>query len=215
MIEPFPFQTRFHQVLLLGVKAENPVELLEGIRAVPAASIYYHTHRFLQQHHFLSPEPPNDFAYWLTNILNLDSLGEAFAAVDTVSYNNVEELRQEYIRILEEFLAGGNIFADAPEGHEFPFMSVRIFSLPTPYVAHDIKEFVEILGRISVNSLYLHAFESRMRLKNGENDFSAWFKRIGEDKIAAGLSNLDPYTMTLETLRKKIILTVEKYAGHS
>jgi len=93
MNTPFHFHTQFHLVTLLGLKAKNSIELLDGIKKVPPSSIYYHTHRFLQQHHYLSPEPPNDFAYWLTNILNLKRLGEAFASVDTVSFANMEELR--------------------------------------------------------------------------------------------------------------------------
>jgi hypothetical protein len=49
----FHFYTRFNLPVLLGLKARTVPELLAGIRAVPGASIYYHTHRFLQQHHYL------------------------------------------------------------------------------------------------------------------------------------------------------------------
>ena len=84
MPEPFYFCSELHLVKLLGLKAKNPVELLNHITQVPKASIYYHTHRFLQQHHYLSPEPPNDFAYWTTNILALEALGERLASVDII-----------------------------------------------------------------------------------------------------------------------------------
>ena len=70
--DEFRFNTKLDQTILLGKKARNLAELLGGLRTAPDASIYFHTHKFLQQHHYLSPEPPNDFGYWVTNILNED-----------------------------------------------------------------------------------------------------------------------------------------------
>ncbi len=61
---PFQFYTRLQLSELTGLKASTLPELLTHIRAVPTSCIYYHTHRYLQQHQYLSPEPPNDFAYW-------------------------------------------------------------------------------------------------------------------------------------------------------
>ena len=214
MNSPFYFYTRLHLVKLLGLKAKNPVELLEGIKKVPTSSIYYHTHRFLQQHHYLSPEPPNDFAYWLTNILNLKELGESFVSVDTVSFKDLENLRKEFIKILTDYISRGVDIVKCPEGQEFHFMSCITVILPTPYMAHNLKEFIELLQKISINSLYFHIFEARMRLQRDENDFTAWFKGIGETKLAKELSRLDPYTITLEGLRRKIINLARKYAKY-
>ena len=209
---PFYFKTQFHLVKLLGIEARNPVELLEEIRKVPISSIYYHTHRFLQQHHYLSPEPPNDFAYWLANILNLRELGELFASLDTVSFKNMEELRTQFIGILEKYLSKDRRTVECADCHEFHFMSCVTFVLPTPYVAHNLREFAKILGKISINSLYFHIFEARMRLERNENDFSAWFKSIGKDKLANEVSKLDPYTVTLEGLRRKFMELIAKNA---
>lgn len=214
MSEPFHFYTQSHLVKLLGVKARNPVELLDGIKKVPLSSIYYHTHRFLQQHHYLSPEPPNDFAYWLKNILNLNELGEEFASVDTVSFKNMEDLRKEYIETLEEYISKTKKIVDCTEGYDFHFMSCIAFTFSTKYFAHNLKEFIEITEKISINSLYFHIFEAKMRLERDENDFSLWLKGLGKNKLAEEISKLDPYTITLEGLREKIIKLVKKYAKH-
>jgi len=56
--EPFRFYTRLHLSELTGLRAATLQQLLELIRKVPGSSIYHHTHRFLQQHQYLSPEPP-------------------------------------------------------------------------------------------------------------------------------------------------------------
>ncbi|PIX15902.1 hypothetical protein COZ71_09195 [Candidatus Desantisbacteria bacterium CG_4_8_14_3_um_filter_40_12] len=213
-MNPFYFWTRVHLIKLLGLRTKNPIELLEGIKNVPLSSIYYHTHRFLQQHHYLSPEPPNDFAYWLTDILNLEKLGEAIASVNVIDFKKLKDLRSAFIKILTDYLAQEKRMIDCPEGEEFHFMSCMTAILPTPYVASNLTEFVEILGKISINSLYFHIFEAPMRLEKGENDFSAWLGGIGEKELAQKISNLDPYTITLEGLRQKIIRMVKQYGKY-
>lgn len=209
MSEGFHFYTQYHLVEMLGLHTRNPGELLEGIKAVPASSIYYHTHRFLQQHHYLSPEPPNDFAFWLMDILHLNSLGEEFLSIDTVHYCNLEDLREKFQDILEEYLSNGGSNTDCLPGFEFHFLACKTFVLPMPYVAHNLTEFAEILKKVSIRALYFHMFEARMRLGVPDNDFSQWLKSLGEKSLANKISRLDPYNMTLESLRKKIIRMVE------
>jgi hypothetical protein len=210
--DPFRFHTRLNLVELLGRRAGTVRELLTGIREVPGGSIYHHTHRFLQQHHFLSPEPPNDFAYWISGSLGLNDIGERLASVDTVRYRRINDLRTRYVEILEEALAvRRNSWPVCQESDEFHFMSCRTFIIPLPAVARDAGEFLDILGRISVNSLYYHVFESRLRLERGENDFAVWFEARGDHELAGALARLDPYTITLEGLRQEIIGLVRRH----
>jgi hypothetical protein len=100
---------------------------------------------------------------------------------------------------------------DCQEGEEFHFMSCRTFILPTPYEARDLKEFREILHKIGINSIYYHVFEAKLHLDKGENDFSDWFEEIGEQQLAQDFNRLDPYTVTMEGLRKKIVHHVSRY----
>jgi hypothetical protein len=212
MAERFRFYTRLNLVELLGRQAKNVAELLQGVRQVPGSSIYYHTHRFLQQHHYLSPEPPNDFAFWVTNSLGLDRLGERLASVDTVKFRSIRSLREKLIETLESYVREQNSRnTDCQEGEEFHFMSCRTFILPTSYEAQNLKEFRDILERVSINSIYFHIFEARLRLEKGENDFSNWLEEIGQKKLAREISRLDPYTITLEGLRKNLIRRVSQY----
>lgn len=211
---PLRFLTHFHLVKLLGLKAKNLVELLEGLQTVPASSVFYHTHRFLKQHQFLYPEPPNDFAYWLINVLNMEGLGESFASIDTVSYKNVETLRTAYLEIITEYLKKDSFIPNAPKGEEFQFITCKTFCIQTPYLAHNLVEFREALEKVSIHSLYFHIFESRIRLGKEENDFSAWLKDIGQLELAKEVARIDPYSMTLEKLRQKIIGMVVKYEKH-
>jgi hypothetical protein len=210
----FHFNTKLDQTMLLGIRARNAGELLKGLARVPDSSVYYHTHRFLEQHHFLSPEPPNDFAYWVSNVLNDDVLGEQLASVDLVQFESIRSLREEFIAIVQshcEATPGGNT---SPPGEDFHFMASRLFVLPTGYTAHDMAEFRDILSRISISSLYYHMFDARLRLGNGENDFSRWFRDQGLAGLAADVARLDPYRHTLEGLRKRILILSARYDAH-
>lgn len=186
------------------------MELLEGIKVVPDSSIFYHTHKFLEQHHYLLPEPANDFAYWISNVLEENTLGEEIGSIDIIEFASIKELRNRFIEILEEHINKGRPARNCPEGSEFHFMACKTFILPTPYIAHNLKEFKEILKKVTKSSLYFHIFEARIRLGKVDNDFSRWLRDLGKDKIAAEISRLDPYTYTLEGLREKIISIICK-----
>jgi len=101
---PFEFKSRLALTELLGRKAATLPELIDGIRTVPPSSIYHHTHRFLQHHHFLSPEPPNDFAYWTTNELNDEVAGETLASIEIMQFTRLADLRRRFLELLDNYL---------------------------------------------------------------------------------------------------------------
>ncbi|MEW6557350.1 MAG: DUF5752 family protein [Elusimicrobiota bacterium] len=210
MPNPFHFYTRLNLTELLGKKATNLAELLERLKTVPGSSIYYHTHRFLQQHHFLSPEPPNDFAYWVSNVLQEDELGEQLAAVDIIQFKKIAELRERFVAIIEKHINKKNTLHEISVGDEFHFMKSVTFIIPTQYTANNLTEFLQAVKKISIHSIYYHMFEARLRLGKGTNDFSNWLEtELNETELAKLISELDPYTQTLESLRQKIICMIE------
>lgn len=211
--EPFRFYTRLNLSELTGLRASNLLELLAHLKEVPESSIYHHTHRFLQQHQYLSPEPPNDFAYWVSNVLGEKNLGERLASIDTIAFNNINDLRKEFISVTEDYLKENQTaksrFANKDEA--FYFIKSISFIFPTNCIAYDLSEFLEMLKKITIDSIYFHIFESRLRLARGTNDFSNWIKEsIGDNKLANDISKLDPYSYTLEELKDKIIKLTER-----
>ena len=207
----FLFTTKLDLTYLLGRKAKNAEELRTLIAEVPAMSVYYHTHHFLYQHNYLSPEPPNDFAFWATNVLNDDALGEQLASIDIIQFVSIDEIRARFLEILDGHNSSAERAVEAPRGEEFHFMSCQTFAFPTSYSASSLREFREQLERVSVNSLYFHMFDARLRLKAGMNDFSLWFQDNGYPSLAEAVRKLDPYTYTLEGLRRAIIKLVESH----
>ena len=208
----FRFYTRLHLRILTGLRASNITELLTLIKKVPGSSVYYHTHHFLQQHEYLSPEPPNDFAHWITNALHEEVLGEKIASIDTIQYPSIRSLRNEIIRIIKDYIKENPKvkLRFASPSKVFHFLKSVSFILPTPYVAKDLKDFVEMLKKISSDSIYFHMFEARLRLKKESNDFSYWLDTsLAESELAQKIKSLDPYTYTMENLRNKIIRIAE------
>lgn len=211
--EPFRFYTRLNLSELTGLWAANLDGLLENLKKVSDSCIYHHTHRFLQQHQYLSPEPPNDFAYWITNVLGEKELGERLASIDTVQFNNIRALRQEFVSIIEGYLkerpSARSRFANRDEA--FYFIKSLSFVFPTDYTADDLIEFLYMLRKITIDSIYFHIFESRLRLGKDTNDFSYWIREsLGDSKLADDIARLDPYSHTLEELRDRMIIFIER-----
>lgn len=209
---PFRFATSLYLIEALGRKAKDIKELISHLKEVPSSSIYYHTHHFLQQHQYLSPEPPNDFAYWVRNVLGDKILGEILFSLDILRFSHIEDLRISIIQTIENYV---NAYPDAlgrfaTSGYAFHFMTTVHFILPLPYEARTLEEFYNILQNITINSIYHHMFDARLRLGSIDNDFSRWLRDgFHEEGVAEKISSLDPYTYTLEELRTKILSLIK------
>ncbi len=84
--------------------------------------------------------------------------------------------------------------------------------MPTSYVAHNLGDFVEIMRKVTIDSIYFHIYEARLRLQKGTNDFSIWMEdSLGEKELADRIASIDPYVYTLENLRSRIIEQVDNY----
>ena len=208
---PFEFRSMHPLVFLIGRKAKNLEELRAGVAEVPDSALYFHTHHELHQHEALSPEPPNDFAFWVKNVYQLPALAERMAGLDFCAYANIGDIRRHLLGLLDEVMAEES-FADrnVPRGMEFHFMKARTFVLPTGIQARDLREFAAGLVRVPASSVYFHMFNARLQMENKRNEFSRWLKEsLGETRLAEDIGRLDPYTQSLQTLRGRLIGLVE------
>lgn len=209
--EPFQFFTRLSLRESTGLRAVSVSQLVKLLKTVPGSVIFHHTHHFLQQHQYLTPEPPNDFAYWVTEVIGEKVLGEQLASVDTVQFSSIRALRERLIETIEEYLQTHPLLrlrVVQPE-EAFHFIKVVSVVLPTPYRATTLAEFAEGLQAVTLDSLYFHIFEARLRLERGRNDFSNWLETLGERELAEAIASLDPYTHTMEDLRQTILHLVK------
>ena len=204
--DPFRFYTRLTLTRLTGRRAADLAEMLEHLRSAPGSMIFHHTHHFLVQHQHLSPEPPNDFAFWVRNVLQEERLGERLAAIDTIQFASLHELRDRTIAVIEEYLASSGDLRTAPPGEEFHFMDAISFTVPTRHQARTLAEFAAELREVGYATIAYHLFEARLRVGADDNDFSRWLEEeLGERELAAAIRRLDPYTHTMEGLRQRLL----------
>lgn len=209
----FKFYSRLHLIELTGIKAGTLPELLEGLRAVTGASIYHHTFHFIQRHQYLAPEPSNDFAYWVSEVLGDKRLGEELAGIDIMAHHSIRAIREIFIETIEAALKTRPRLRtlQVPEGGEFIFLKSVSFVFPSRYRAENLNEFAECIKQISISSIFFHMFESHIRLERPTNDFSDWLAHtLNESQLALEVAKLNPYTMTGEGLRNRLLALVAK-----
>ena len=186
-------------------------EFLEALRECPDGSIFQHTFRTLQEHHFIREGFSNDFAQWALSACNEPGLAEALATVDVREFTAVGDLRARFIEIVEEFLTRNPAAVNRPARETFYFCASDIVVIPTNQVAHTLQEFAEGLRRVSVHSIQHHFIEARLRLKLMSNDFSQWlYEDLGLTEAARQLNRIDIYTVTLDDVKNQIIRIVER-----
>jgi uncharacterized protein DUF5752 len=185
--------------------------LLDALRQCPDDSIFQHTFRTLQEHHFLREGFSNDFAHWALSACNEPSLAERLASVDVREFTSVPELRDRFIQILEKYLQRNPEAGRRNADETFYFCASDTVVVPTSFVAHTMHEFAEGLRRVSVHSIHHHFIEARLRLKLMSNDFSQWLHEdVGLTEPARALNRIDIYTATLEDVRGQIVRVVER-----
>src|SRR5271166_4785276 len=117
-VKPFYFNTSAHLLRITKSKANTLAELLDSLRECPEDSIFQHTFRTLEEHHFLRAGFSNDFAHWALAACNEPSLAEALAGIDVREFTSVAELRARLIQTLERHLQesreSGARIADEP-----------------------------------------------------------------------------------------------------
>lgn len=85
---PFFFNTSAHLLRITEYKANTLSELLDALRECPEDSIFQHTFRTLEEHHFLREAFSNDFAQWVLTACNMPRLAERFAGVDVREFTS-------------------------------------------------------------------------------------------------------------------------------
>lgn len=210
-VKPFYFNTSAHLLRITTQKANTLGELLEALRICPDDSVFQHTFRTLQEHHFIREGFSNDFAHWALAACNQPGLAEQLASVDVREFTSLGELRERFVQIVERHLqlnpSDGTRIAD----ETFYFCASDIVVMPTNFVAETMQDFAKGLREVSVHSIHHHFIEARLRIKLMSNDFSQWLlEDVGLTDTARALNRIDIYTATLADVRKQMVRVVER-----
>jgi hypothetical protein len=209
--KPFYFNTSEHLLRIEKERAANPGQLLDALRSCPEDSIFQHTFRTLQEHHFIRQGFSNDFAHWSVSSCDEPVLAEQLAGVDVREYTTIDQIRKSMVGIVEEFLRQ-NPSAASHAAHElFYFCASDFVVLPTQFVADSLTAFLDGLKQVSIHSIHHHFIEARLRLRLMSNDFSQWLQEeAGLPTVATAIERIDIYTNTMEGVREQIAGKVEQ-----
>ncbi len=203
---PFTFIGCTEVKELLGLRADNEVQLMEMLEDIPSDSIYYHMHSYFLRHVYLAGPYPNDFANWAAVQLRDRVLGEKLAAVTISPKKSIEDIRLELIEIIDSHLCKLKIVPTASYGSPFYFMKSEIVEIPLRREAGNLSEFTETLKDIHASAIYYHIFEAGIRVRRGRNDFSIWLDDIhGLHDLGDRIEKIDFYMHSLEGLRARIL----------
>ncbi|HYL12665.1 MAG TPA: DUF5752 family protein [Terriglobales bacterium] len=207
---PFYFNSAEHLLRIEREKAGTLGELLEAIKTCSEASIFQHTFRTLQEHHFIQEGYSNDFAHWAFFACNENGLAERLSGVDIREFISVQALRNRLVEILQEYLRNNPKVKDRLALEPFYFCASSTVVVPTAFVARSLAEFADALEKISVHCIHYHFIEARLRLKLNSNDFSMWLEeQMGLKRTAELINRIDIYTSTLQGVRNRILRIVE------
>jgi hypothetical protein len=196
----------------LGDRADDEKRLLELLERVPPDSVYYHTHSYFLRRRYIPTPYTNDFADWAALEVRDQVLAEKLAVVDPYEFEGLEPLRDELISIIDEHLSGVTIVPRVVFGEPFYFKQSRIVPIDTGLVVSSLKEFRDALAEVDVSAIYFHLFEARMRLNHKEGDFSVWCRdALQWPALAAGLATVNPYLGSLERVRSRLLIVLDKF----
>jgi len=212
----FYFNSSAHLLRITAFKADTLNEFLADLKACPEDSIFQHTFRTLQEHHFIREGFSNDFAQWILTDCNQPALAEQLASVDVRDFTSIRDLREQFVELVGEHLESYPADADQPARKTFYFCASDIVVIPTKFVARTLAEFAHGLKSVSIHSIHHHFIEARLRLQLLSNDFSEWLRQgLGLEDAAHAINQIDIYSVTLEDVRRQIILILEREGRES
>ncbi len=204
--QPFRFVTASYLTRICNQKATRLTELRDGLESCSDASIFYHTFQSLSRHHFLTEGFSNDFAQWALASCNRAELAERLAALDIRDYLSLPDLRKDLARVVGDYCQAHPQRASQPAFEPFYFCESVEVTVPLEAEARTLREFYQVLERLSNASFNFHFIISRLRLHLRTNDFSHWFSTgLGLETLAKRTNRIDIYTNTLESARAKLL----------
>ncbi|RJQ22612.1 MAG: hypothetical protein C4560_02165 [Nitrospiraceae bacterium] len=192
-----------------GRKAGNLREMRDLIAVVSDESIFHHTYQYFLKGHIL--EYTNDFAQWAGESLEERALGERLSGIDLYGFNSIGGLRDELLRVTDEYLEKFPEPRDSMPGDEFFFSETVTLIFPAGVRAQNLAEFLIGIKYIDAGSIYYHFYEARMRLGSGTDDFSSWLEdALIKKELAGKIRSIDPFMHSVEGIREHIVEAVEK-----
>jgi hypothetical protein len=205
---PFRFVSCMELREVLGKRAMDEHRLLELIEEVPADSIYYHTHSYFLRHAYTQQLYSNDFASWVVLYAQDRVLGERLGVLDPFAFGDIEQLRDEILRIMADHLNHSTASSRCVVSEPFEFIRSHIIEVPLDLETRTLNEFYDALANVEVGAVYNHVCEARMRKRQLSVDFARWLSSeegLGLQELALRVEQVGRLGLNLEGMRNKIL----------
>jgi hypothetical protein len=208
MTRPFEFKQCMSLLKATGKKAHDLRELRDRAATASDRSLAHHTYQYFLKGHIL--EYTNDFAHWAGQSLEESALAERLSSIDPYDFADINDLRKELLRAIDDHLVSFPEPRRAMEGDEFFFNETVLMVFPAGMRARNLAEFLMATKHVEESSIYYHFYDARVRLGNRVDDFSQWFEDGLEKPILAQrIRAIDPFMHNLESIREQIMAAVE------
>lgn len=206
---PFAFKQCVSILKATGKKAKDLRELRSVISSVSSNSVFHHTCQYFLKEHI--HEYTNDFAHWAGEGLEERALAEHLSSIDPYDFADIEQVRSQLLRVIDDYLERFPEPREAMKGDEFYFNETLTFTFPAGVRAQNLAEFLMGIKFVDHSCIYFHYYEARMRLASGVDDFSAWLEDVLMNKeLAERIRSIDPFMHTVEGIREHIAEAVEQ-----
>ncbi len=192
-----------------GRKARNLKELRNITAVISDNCIFHHMYQYFLKGHI--QEYTNDFAHWAGENIEERALSEQLSSIDPYAFEGIKEVRDELVRIIDEYIEKFPEPREALPGDEFFFTETITLVYPSAIKVKNLAEFLMAIKYIDTGSIYFHFYEARTRLGCDSDDFSKWFdESLGKPELAEKACAIDPFLHILEGLREHLIEFAEQ-----
>ena len=135
-------------------------------------------------------------------------LGERLGVLDPFAFSDIEQLRDEIIRILSEHLNHSTGASRCIVNEPFEFIRSHIIEIPLGLETRTLSEFCDALTNVEIGAVYNHVCEARMRKRPLSVDFARWLSSgegLGLEKLGLQVEHVGRLGLTLEGMRNKIL----------
>lgn len=198
-----------------GRRAQNLRELREILVGISADSIYCHFWGGLLRPRYYNREYKNDFATWAIEALHDQTLAEKLSVIDPTAFSSIEDLRNELVEHIEDYLDTSEHVPWSRSDMQFHFMRTQIVVFLTDEVVHKPEDLAVIVPRMSTGSIFYHFIDARTRHEDHSDDFRNWLAGYSpeHDDLRMRLAHVDPYFETLSELRDELTSIMQQYFG--
>ncbi|MCK4910616.1 MAG: hypothetical protein KAR83_03190, partial [Thermodesulfovibrionales bacterium] len=180
------------------------------ISEISEDSVFHHTYQYFLKGHML--EYTNDFAHWAGEALEERALAEQLSSIDPYIFNSINDVRKEFIRVIDDYLNNFPEPRGVLKGNEFYSNETVSLVFRVGVKVKNLAEFLVALEYIDAGCIYYHFYESRIRLGEWVDDFSMWIEHtLGKKELAEKIKMIDPFMLSIEKIREHITEIVEEH----